>query len=249
MSVLSILIPDQCGLLTWNFSNRISGVTSDVAEFGCAFKILDISGEDPVTPMSESVMLEWCNAMALAAYDAWASEWTADYFPFTLFLDNVRCGFRGTDGLTVAEAYSPGSDVVWHGGTGYALPWQSALVISNYGYTPGAFDAGARRKRGRSYLPEFASTILSGVGDGALSPAQVTDMLNQWDQMWQAIRGADYDSVDMAGYLPLPGIVSPTDHAFWPTKYWRCDQIIDTQRRRRNREVSAYQSLEVLSST
>lgn len=249
VSVLSITIPDQCGIITWNFENQVSGVTQDVAEFSNAFRIYDVGNSDPTSPMTDTELLAWTADIAEYAYGAWVSSWDAGHFPTCLVLATVRCAFRATNGHTTAESYYLPSPDLWVGEGDYSLPWSDALVISNYGYVPGLFDPDAKSKRGRAYLPQFAANQLASTPNGTQSTAQVLARMTSYDQMWQAIRAGDYSDVGMSGFLPMPGIVSAHKSAFYRTQYWRCDQILDTQRRRRNREISAYQQLEVLSSS
>lgn len=246
---MAISVPLNCFRTTWNFELAQSGIVTEVAEFSVATRFrTPVGNAEPPTPFTPTEGQTLTGPFATAAYDAWADNFAASDYPTSLHLASVRCAMNDAAGLTLAESYSAGSGDAWAGSHNGSLPWQLSLCISIYGYAPSLFETDAKSKRGRSYLPPMAVSVIGSSDAGQLADASVIATLNEWDQMWQAIRATSFPTVGGVAYKPVPGIVSPTKHYFTDAAYWRADGVIDTQRRRRNREKGAYELLEVLSS-
>lgn len=191
----------------------------------------------------------------MALYRLVASGTTpGESFSFTMHADGVlstgdaaqafadaltACWTAGMDGLTTAEvdvtlasaaSIDPGTDgqitraevVLALTGTdvGEMLPFQCATVIS-------LLTASATRSgRGRFYLPPLAVSVLD---DGRISGASLAVL----DTAWTAF----FDSLNTDGLSPV--VRNRTAHVSTAVTGARVGDVIDTQRRRRNKLVEA----------
>jgi hypothetical protein len=237
------LVPDNGIHITWEFGLSQGGSQTEVAEFSVNFRLYDLLGfVEPTTPPTDTQKQAIVELLCVSAYQAWATHMLAANFPASLKLVQVRAAFNDTANHTTQEAISvPGT--LWVGTATQSLPWQLAFCISNYAYTPGSFASDAKNRRGRCYLPPFGVGELTSHDDGQVASADVIGLLSFWDAMITAVTATDLSSSGLTGFQAKPGVLSPTKHLFYPTLYWRADGIVDTQRRRRNREVGAYQVL------
>jgi hypothetical protein len=109
---------------------------------------------------------------------------------------------------------------------GEMLPFQCATVIS-------LLTASATRHgRGRFYLPPLAVSTLD---TGKLSASAITSL----DTAWTAF----FDSLNTDGVSPV--VRNRTGHISTPVTSARVGDVIDTQRRRRNKLVETYTAIAV----
>jgi hypothetical protein len=137
----------------------------------------------------------------------------------------------------------------WGGSAGTGMAWETALVVSLYGYTPGSFAQGARNKRGRFYLPPLRKDATDAV-NGCLALQTQTDLTNMLEGWLNDVQGTELEDdgspVGPADYFDL-GILSTakkTDPnyagAFVPATNLRLGRVIDVQRRRRKKQDERY---------
>lgn len=165
---------------------------------------------------------------ATAFGDALTACWAAGMDDLTtpevdLTLASVAALDPATDGqLTRAEVVLALTGVV----DGEMLPFQCATVIS-------LLTASATRHgRGRFYLPPLSATFLL---NGKLNSTAMTTL----DTAWTAF----FDSLNTDGVSPV--VRNRTGHISTPVTGARVGDVIDTQRRRRNKLVETYTAIAV----
>lgn len=88
---------------------------------------------------------------------------TTARWPTSVSLSRVDAYHLDTAGKTLDKGTQgqDGSHSAWTGTSGNpSMPWEVACAVSMYGYQPGTFTPDAKSKRGRYYLPPFATTIM-----------------------------------------------------------------------------------------
>ena len=139
-----------------------------------------------------------------------------------------------TAGYVAHKGVSPfsGGDA-WAGSAGATMPYQCAICVSHYAYTPGAFATNARSKRGRLYLPSPSAAILSN--DGVITPANRDAILTAWSTFMNHIQGTEFPGVGPgpdADYFNVQ-ILSRTMQQTFDITQLGIGLVVDTQRRRR----------------
>lgn len=213
-------------------------VVAEEAEFGFWGHRVRTGGAD----------VDWPNDVQFAAEgirDRWNEHITAK----NMFPQSVRLDFVQVDHLAAANgavldqgvALFDGDDA-WRGTETNSLPWECALAISFYGYTPGTFTQNKGRKRGRMYLPPLAANTLSG-GDGQFSDGLLQQLVPMFVAFFNDVQG-----MELPGAGPLTGdywdlvVVSrgTPDKILTPTAYpitrIQADTKIDSQRRRERQQ-------------
>lgn len=161
-----------------------------------------------------------------------SSSWSAFNPPTVSFLE-CTCRFISAAGLTVAQGTAPSGATTIGEASAQTAPNQTALVVTTETARPG------RTGRGRFYMPflspQFAvgtDKVSSGVAAGLLTPTAA--FLNTLSAITNGTPPNDFgpfhlaiqSQVNMAAPPNLNGIA--------------IGDVVDTQRRRRNKVVEAY---------
>lgn len=230
---------DKIVRLTFDFNQEGGAVGQDVIEAGCTYRATAVptDGAD-----IDATLLD----MATAANAALVANVAQSWYGSQLVLTKIRAALEGTNGHTLFEQFSVATGALaWRGSSSsQALPWQTAWVLSIYGYQPGTFTPLGKHLRGRMYLPAPASGSLRS-NTGEMSDSDTSDMTHQWGTVLAQVQGHTYSLFPTFG--PVLGINSRSTSTFAPCTWLRSDTKIDTQRRRANREtgdvgIAAYPS-------
>lgn len=183
--------------------------------------------------------------LAQTAYESWVTRADTAWFTSFVKLDKVTASTFMTNSHTLAEQiYIPGT--LWAGdaSTG-GLPWQVALRVGIYSYTPGTFIPNARRRRGGVNLPPMAKGMADNAANGALTNANVIAACTLIKNLMLDIEALTLpDSPDGSGLHP--GVFSRGPYKndpdvvprIWEVTDLASDNKWDTQRRRtRSQEV------------
>lgn len=167
-------------------------------------------------------------ATSVFAADLWMSTLAADpnfpgMFPSTLAFQAVKVSeIDEATGAVIATANGtetfPGTDIVG------ALPPQAGVVVSLGTAVSGA------SKRGRYYLPPMSVSVLAATG--RLDSGVQADLL-------AAVTAAHAAEISVSGGQPLL-VYSRKLHSVEPVVTLRIGDVIDTQRRRRDKLVENY---------
>jgi len=244
---MPIVVPANCVRVSWNFDLVRAGAKVDVAEFSVNGRLLDAFGAEPGSPPTDAQYEAACGALAQGAYAAWHDHATQANYAVSVVLADVRVAQNDAAGHTISEArYNPLPTPLWAGTDNHSLPWQLSVCIGAYNYAPGTFAPNSRNRRGRVFLPPMSTVVLGEGSTGQLSADTLAQILHEWDQIMTATH--DTSLAPLSGLAWTPGILSPTKHQWYDTITWASDSIIDTQRRRRNRELGLSASIPVFST-
>lgn len=233
------VVPEDCVRVQMNWSL----LPDEIAVSTFAMKLehgvgLTVDWEEIVGIAAEKIHTKWVSAAAslLKPYIADHVK-LKDVSVYHLDAATGHALDRGRYGLATP----------WSGSSSSALPNECAVAVSLYAYTPGAFTAFPRRHRGRMYLPPMGVGILEDTDaarKGRLSTAAqgniATGMKNflsdvhrmsKTDGSHVPFGGDDYWSV---------GVISKTDIAHRRLETVRVGDIVDVQRRRRNKQREVY---------
>lgn len=134
---------------------------------------------DPIT--SPTDLQDAMDDLAAFALSSWNTDMTKSRFHQGIEAKAVKVVKQDTSGHTERESIAVPSGTPWRGtGSGVALPWESAMVIGLYTYPRGTFIPGARRRRGRVYMPGLDSSGLSGGHSGLLTSTYVSGILGDF---------------------------------------------------------------------
>lgn len=187
--------------------------------------------------------------LATQAEAGWHTNMDTASFRGSVTLDSVKAAQLNTSLHTEHEqVFVPGTP--WAGdNTSASLPWQDSWCLSLYSYTPGTFIPNARNRRGRVYLPPFASSRLDVANKGTLADATVLDLLGQAKLWINSLMGIALDTMPASTSVSL-GVLSRvvnkaplTIPNIWELTDLAADGVIDTQRRRTRQETRVRQSL------
>lgn len=222
-------IPAGMFYVRWVFTLTSQGVPTDVATFGLYFVSSSGTGTPPLDGLAEM------------ARDAWNGNdvSTPSWYSTAASGMNVDAYSLDTAGHATGKgsaAFSGGDSWVGTGTTG--LPWQDAVVVGTYGYNPSGFVADRARKRGRFYLPPMAEAVLDQ--DGTLDGSTQTGLL-----AGAAGFVADLGSTAVGAWNFVPHVLSKTGGASYEITYVRLGQVVDTQRRRRNKLPENFQQVAI----
>lgn len=124
--------------------------------------------------------------------DAWNTHVTGvEYWCSTVKMDSVVVShLDAANGkvLDQGQATFDGDDA-WVGTASFSLPWETALVVSLYGYG-GGFTPDKRRKRGRMYLPPLATSACQTT-QGQITQSIVLDIASQMEAFFNEVQGAE----------------------------------------------------------
>lgn len=129
------------------------------------------------------------------------------------------------------ESAFPGG---WAGSGAFSMPPENTMVLSTYSFAPGTFVPNkGRRRRGRMYLPTFPPQLMDA--KGRLTTGNRDALLEECAAFFDDVQGAT-SGLDLIS----PVVVSSVDQAQYKITYLRMGDLVDTQRRRRNRLDEAY---------
>jgi hypothetical protein len=123
-----------------------------------------------------------------------------------------------------------------------SLPWECSLVVSLDGNTAG-YDPHAARKRGRFYLPPNAAEVLAADGTGFFATAKV-DLIQAAAQAWLEAINDVPATLGSQARVVIPSKVGGFNSDVVTV---RCDNKVDAQRRRENRQAGMYVKSGVLT--
>jgi hypothetical protein len=198
---------------------------------------------------------EMTQDLAQKTYEAWQSAFPSitqrRYFGAGLVLRD--CSTYHLDAATAhtldkgAFAPAPGSE--WKGGgSNKPLPLEDTVVVSLYGYLPGTFVPDRSRKRGRMYLPPMDSEALTTDAPrwGRLAVAAQGDLKTAAGNFFNDMQGKTVgdDPLGIGQTWELV-VLSRLGGFATPVQAIRVGDVIDTQRRRRNKLPEAYQDVAI----
>lgn len=176
-----------------------------------------------------------CNVSAQRIAKAWTDNVvTTGYSPN---VSATRVKVYHVPGGPGARADASGESafpVPWQSAAGVTLPPENTVVCSTYGFFPGSFaPLKGRRRRGRMYLPTPAQGSVTNSGRITTSFQQqiLDNMVAFFNQVHGALANLE---------VVTPVICSGMDAATYPITYLRVGDVVDTQRRRRNRLTETY---------
>jgi hypothetical protein len=230
--------PENMCYVRWEFGWRPTSATSDIEiqDFGLWGVVEHSGGAFPdwqavVDSLAEQAVGAWADNMTEASFSGSVKARRAVAYHYDQAHNEVL--HRGE--------FSFDPDNTWSG-SGDVLPPQLTVVVSTYGFEPGQFATQAARKRGRYYLPTPAAGQVNS--SGLLSSGNQSAFL----EAAQAFQN------DLTGELDIPGEGVAETTRFRPyvsstvgnfatlISFLRVGQVIDTQRRRRNKLVENYVS-------
>lgn len=174
-----------------------------------------------VTPVDQAFMTAFAENAWSAFKTSFLTLTVAALFPTTVTWNKCRAYLIGAGGRTslVGESTSASKAGTHSSST---LPNQCAVCLTLQTGVPG------RAHRGRTYLPPPAVGIVAG---GQLSLANATSIAQQYMAWLQAI-------ADSATTPAVGSILSSSLSAVEQMGTVRCDTVIDTQRRRRDKSIA-----------
>lgn len=224
--------PDSGISTKWTFNYLSSSAGTDVQEFTVNYFRKAPTG--PITDLEADLQ-----AVADACVAAWATGADAmpeGWFPPSLTASHVTAYGMDTTWHSVTSASSAftGGEA-WHGTGSAGLPPQNALAVTMYHDDPTHYVPHRARRRGRFYLPVLDASLLAP--DGTVTSGHVTGILAQ-------VAGIFLTSIAPVlsdGSQPKYMTVSRVDEAFYETAWLGLGELVDTQRRRRNKLSENYQ--------
>lgn len=213
---------------------------TDNVEFVFQWGLLEVGepagvAEFTIWCSADEAQTDWDTSLAAWAHAA-ADAWTENISPVA-YCDNVvwnQCYARhyGPDGKTANEQSSAGAHA-WAGtASGPALPWETAMCVSEYTYTPGSFTPQGRRKRGRYFVPPMAASSLDPSNSGFFQNATIDAFLTEQATFYRNV-GTDDFNIRQA----TPGVYSRADGVIRPTTYLATNAKFKSQRRRERKEL------------
>jgi hypothetical protein len=184
--------------------------------------------------------------------DAWNDHitnktmWSGDVHMDSVKVDHLNAA----DGKTLNQgvALFTGTDA-WVGTGSKSLPWETALVVSLFGYERGVFAADKGRKRGRFYLPPMSSTALNDVG-GEVDSTAMNNLGTNMVAFLNDVQGMEFSSGDGPSGSDYANLVvmsiGTPDKQLPPTTYPVTNVYIDSKfdsQRRRERQQPARQTV------
>lgn len=147
----------------------------------------------------------------------------------------------------VAEAGFTGANA-WAGTNSTSLPWETSMCINLAAYAPNAHVLRAGRRRGRFYLPPMSPDSIGGTEGQYTSPLMnvVLDGVQEWlEAMNDVLSGSQFRHV----VISRGGTKDPIDApGMFDVEHIFSDSIVDSQRRRRNKEVPALRVVRTLDA-
>lgn len=231
----SVAIPENCYYARIGFGLYDGGVRVEGASIGFWGERYHIPGntidlDADTTEAAGNIRDKW-----IADCDALPS-----YTSSVVKAELVDVYAMDTSGKALAKgtsAFEGGS--TWDGTGSQSLPWQSAIVVSLFGYVQGTVVQQRGRKRGRIYLPVPSANALAS--DGGLTSGVQGGILDNMGTFFNDVQGMHMGANTTGWDYWNLGVVSRTGGIFTEIIQVGVGRIVDTQRRRRAKEVEAYQ--------
>lgn len=148
-----------------------------------------------------------------------------------------------TEVLDRGEAPFTGTGNTWAGTASNGLPSENTVVVSLYGYDPTGYATQRARKRGRMFTFTPSGDIL--YSDGRLNTAAQAAYLAQYGDFFDAIYAHDFSGGDLK-VTATPIVVSVAGQTQIAVAFLRVGEVVDTQRRRRNKLAENYVNRELV---
>lgn len=192
--------------------------------------------------------------IASKIWQKWVSNVTAvSHWSSAVALSRVDAYHLDTQGRTLDKGTQgvDGSHTAWAGTAGGSgsLPWETACAVSLYAYDPAHFDRQARHKRGRFYLPPFATSRMgNGAEEGRFDSSTIRDsiapmmaaFINDVNGMFVGPTGPDLNQDVLA-----VGVLSQSANLFTQVTNVRVGHRPDSQRRRGRKLPESYETLSI----
>lgn len=162
--------------------------------------------------------------------------------------DVVQCiHLNASTGKTQDVGQAPfRPDHTWNGTAGSGLPWEASVAVTLWGYEQGKFTQHKERKRGRMYLPPMASSVM-GTYNGKLTNSAQDALADAMEAFFNDVQGMELPGQTTgasADYLDV-AVLSRFDQAMYPVLQVGVGNVVDSQRRRRNRQTELYLNRDV----
>lgn len=199
--------------------------------------------------------VDWPNDVQFIAEgvrDRWVENVTnKGDFSSAVVGDTVQCvHLNSSTGKTqdVGQAtFRP--DHTWNGTASGGLPWETSVGVTFWGYEQGTFTPHKERKRGRMYLPPMAAAVMDTY-NGKLSSAAQDRIADAMEAFFNDVQGMELPGETTgasADYLNV-GVLSRFDNAMYETLQVGVGNVVDSQRRRRNRQTELYLNRDIARS-
>jgi hypothetical protein len=162
-------------------------------------------------------------------------------FPQAMTLHGAKARRVSAAGLTLAEQAAVPSGTAWAGTDPNSMPWEVAVAMSLYSYTPGTFIPHGRRRRGRCYLGPMGTSNIQGDGPGYIKTAVVTALLGEFKAFLHDGPGMGFVA-GAPNQLDL-GVFSRMDSHIYGLTDLRCNNKFDSQRRREKSLSQTWQTV------
>lgn len=227
-------IPEDVVRVRFVFSLGAGSAQADEAVMGFHLKRVHGAGNptnwpDDIQNIAASVLHKWVTRVTDRS--AWSSE---------VILNRVEAyHLEAATGHTLDKgmAAAVGAEV-WRGAaTTASLPFEVACAVSLYAYPPGGFDRFAKNKRGRFYLPPFATATMDDTANrmGSYRVTSLTAVSTALNAFLNDVQGmhvgpfssapAGFDTMDLV-VLSVPKV------ATFPVVAQRIGVKPDSQKRR-----------------
>lgn len=226
-------IPDD--VVRVMYTAKLGDTNSDVAVFGFHMRRNHISGNLVDWPTDVQTIAEKCR-------DKWNAHITQkQWWSSAVVMQTVEAYHLSTAGLSIDKGLAEFTgDDAWAGTGGVSLPFEVSCCVTLYAYDPTAFAADRARKRGRLYLPPFATTqMFAATGMYGTTNTDGAQYIAHAMRSWLE----DVDGLLLAGSLPTVddsmqlGVLSRTAGEFHRVTHVGVDNLPDVQRRRQNKLV------------
>ena len=232
-------VPEDCIRVHLNFDMN-GGEEIAVATFALQQDHIEGAGsnwEEVTQRAAEKVSAKWKERMPVGVVTPW--------FASTVRLSNVTTyHLEAATGHTLHKGVAVEA-TPWKGTGGPSLPFECSAAVSLYAYTPGSFVANRGRKRGRMYLPPLTTGAMApdmqGVRPGVLAPGAVGPLADGLGAFFNDVNQMTVGEDPLGiGSVWTLGVISRADVAFYPVTHIRLGNVLDTQRRRRNKQNEVY---------
>lgn len=227
--------PENQVYVRWEFGWQLGSTDVEIQDFGMWGTVRQ-EGLAVFQPWQAIV-----DAIAKQSVAAWKSNFLVSQFAGKLIARRVvayhydqphlEVLHRGESGFVDAQSWL---------GSGDAMPPQTTVAISTFGYDPAGYASESRSKRGRYYLPTPSRSVVDD--DGELKTANQSSLLTNCQSFHNDLSDVldlgDFPLLDATHWIPA--VVSPTRSYSNDIAAIRVGRIFDTQRRRRNKLAESY---------
>lgn len=219
-------IPSGLHRIQYRFNWNGDGVANEIQETGFWCTVASPTESADAT----------CNIVAQRAVE----QWTAN-MPLTAFSGAVSAAevnvynYPAPPPAHAANAGRSSFDAhPWSGSGPQGMPPENTIVATTQAYAPGAFvPFRGRRQRGRMYLPTLTTNLLASTG--RVTSAGALSLMNGVIGLLNGIQSEDGSDV-----VVQPRVLSLVDDEARVITYVRVGDVVDTQRRRRNKLDEVY---------